>query len=78
MYGRLRRWSRTKRTAVLVGLALSSAVVRYGVRGLTDSGPAHLIIDGVLIIVLAWIGVTYFRVLLRESEEDARRNPRPW
>lgn len=78
MHARLRRWSRKKRTAFLIGVALSSAVVQYGVVALTDSRPTRLLVDVALIFVLGWITITWFRVLLRESAEEASRNPRPW
>ena len=78
MYERMRGWSRGRRTAFILAVIVSSSLLRYLVARLTDSAAATLVVNVVLLIALAWLVVTWFRVLLKESEEAIKKNPRPW
>lgn len=78
MLQRMRSWSLKKRVLVLIVLPVASGLARHAVRALSTSIALRLAVDLVLIALLAWVTVTFFRVLLRESEEEAKRNPRPW
>ena len=78
MLQRMRRWSPRKRATVLIGAAVASWALSHAVRTLTDSPAATLIANLVVLVLMAWLGITFFRVILRDGEDEARKNPRPW
>ena len=71
-------WSQRRRALVMITAAVSSWLIRHGVHATTDSVVTRLVVNLALLVVLLWLGLTLFRVLLRESEDEAKRNPRPW
>jgi len=72
------QWSQRKRVLVICGTAAGSFVIRHLVYLLTDSSLVRLLVHVALIAVLGIVGGTYLRVLLRESAEAAKKNPKPW
>ena len=75
---RLRAWSIKKRAVAVLALAVVSWVIRHVVMSASTSIALRLSVNLLLISLLAWVGISFFRVLLEESEEEAKRNPRPW
>jgi hypothetical protein len=31
-----------------------------------------------IVALMGWLGITFFRPILRDGEEEARKIPRPW
>ena len=60
------------------GTAVASWALSHAVRTLTDSSTAALIVNLVVLVLMGWLGVTFFRVVLRDGEDEARKNRRPW
>lgn len=57
---------------------MSSYGIRYAVARATDSVGLRLAVNVVFIVLIGWMALTFFRVLLKESEEHVKKNPRPW
>jgi hypothetical protein len=74
----MRTWSRRKRVLVVTGVAVASWLTRHGVMAATTSVATRLAVNLAWIALLTWVGLSFFRVLLEESQEEAERNPRPW
>jgi threonine/homoserine/homoserine lactone efflux protein len=53
--------------------ALSEAGPDGAVGNLIDSPAATLIVNLVIVALLGWLGITFFRVILRDSEDEARK-----
>jgi hypothetical protein len=78
MLQRVGRWSQRKRVLVIGGTGAGSFVIRHLVYRLTDSSAVRLLVNVALIALVGIAVVTYFRVVLKESEEEAKKNPSPW
>jgi hypothetical protein len=65
-------------SVIAVSIAVAAGLVHSAVWSATSSSMVRLIVDVILIAVLAPAIVSFFRTLLRASEEEVKRNPRPW
>lgn len=74
----MRGLSRWRRTALILGVCSASYGIRYAVARATDSVGLRLAVNVVFIVLIGWMALTFFRVLLKESEEHVKKNPRPW
>jgi len=78
MFERMRGWSRKRRALTLIAVAVASWLTRHLLIPLIDSEVLRLVVTLVMLAVLVWLVIAFFRVLLREGEEVAKDNPRPW
>lgn len=72
------KWSLRKRTVVIFCLGLGSVVLTNLVEALTGSRVVQPIVDLVLIVLLGWVIISFFRLSLRDHQEDVKKNPKPW
>jgi hypothetical protein len=74
----MRSWSQKRRVLFLIGLVVLSGILRQGAQVLTDEIAIRLIVDLVILVILSWWTITFFRVLLRDYEDHVKKNPKPW
>lgn len=73
-----RGWSARRWLAVTLCMVVASFASGGVMDVLTDSLWIHILVSVILSVLVMWASLAWMRVLLRNSQEAVKKNPRPW